>query len=379
MRFNKISRKLTAAILTGAMTVSMLGMTAFAAPVPDGGNSTFTLTKEITKPGNVYIPSATFKFTISAGTEQTGLKDSAGAPLSSPANGLSFEEVADGKDAVVETSFTSGPSDSDISNAEENTVTVGEIQLHVNAAAFANLEAGVYRYKIKESPSNCEGMDDDIDIRYVDVYHDKDDNNTILFVTTDKDGKEVKDDGVITNKYGIGTEPSDKLYKLVVSKTVYGNQGELKKAFNFEIQVTDSDHKANQYYVEYGDGNTTKITSDENGKITIPLMNGQTATVYGLSINDSYAVAETTQGEGYTTYVYTDTKVDDRASLDVAHKGNTATGTPNGADKEVNVYNDKNVSTPTGVAMTVAPYILMVALAGVFAFMFLRRRNRAEY
>lgn len=37
--------------------------------------------------------------------------------------------------------------------------------------------------------------------------------------------------------------------------------------------------------------------------------------------------------------------------------------------------NLKNAVTPTGIAMTVAPYILMVAVAGIFAILFLRRRH----
>ena len=42
------------------------------------------------------------------------------------------------------------------------------------------------------------------------------------------------------------------------------------------------------------------------------------------------------------------------------------------------VTNTKNASTPGGVIMTIAPYALMVVLAGAFAVVFLSRRNRAE-
>lgn len=47
-------------------------------------------------------------------------------------------------------------------------------------------------------------------------------------------------------------------------------------------------------------------------------------------------------------------------------------------DNSVEFTNTKDASTPTGVIMTIAPYALMVVLAGAFAVVFLTRRNRAE-
>ena len=47
-------------------------------------------------------------------------------------------------------------------------------------------------------------------------------------------------------------------------------------------------------------------------------------------------------------------------------------------DKTQTVTNNKAIATPTGVIMTIAPYALMVVLAGAFAVVFLTRRNRAE-
>lgn len=48
------------------------------------------------------------------------------------------------------------------------------------------------------------------------------------------------------------------------------------------------------------------------------------------------------------------------------------------AAKTVAYTNERNASTPGGVIMTIAPYALMVVLAGAFAVVFLTRRNRAE-
>ncbi|HJC88165.1 MAG TPA: QVPTGV class sortase B protein-sorting domain-containing protein, partial [Candidatus Eisenbergiella intestinigallinarum] len=70
-------------------------------------------------------------------------------------------------------------------------------------------------------------------------------------------------------------------------------------------------------------------------------------------------------GEGYVT------KIDNEKVED----GNyTSTGNLN-ADKTIVYENIRNASTPTGVVLNIAPYIAMVALAGVLAFVFLRRRH----
>ena len=44
-------------------------------------------------------------------------------------------------------------------------------------------------------------------------------------------------------------------------------------------------------------------------------------------------------------------------------------------DLKITYINTRNASTPTGVILNIAPYILMVALAGVLAFFFLRKRH----
>ena len=48
------------------------------------------------------------------------------------------------------------------------------------------------------------------------------------------------------------------------------------------------------------------------------------------------------------------------------------------ADQTVAYTNTKDATIPGGVIMTIAPYALMLVLAGAFAVVFLSRRNRAE-
>lgn len=90
--------------------------------------------------------------------------------------------------------------------------------------------------------------------------------------------------------------------------------------------------------------------------------------------------------DGYTTSYYDGISTENEETTDVCigtvNAGGTASSvkveTPengNTADRDVLVDNNKAVTTPTGIAMTFAPYALMVAFAGVFAVMFLRKKR----
>lgn len=104
------------------------------------------------------------------------------------------------------------------------------------------------------------------------------------------------------------------------------------------------------------------MTSGTPAKIS--LKGGESIEIYNLSTGDTYTVDEDDKyvtSEGY--------EVKGEVTND------TAIGT---ADAEVTIKNIKYASTPGGVIMTIAPYALMVVLAGAFAVVFLSRRNRAE-
>ena len=90
-------------------------------------------------------------------------------------------------------------------------------------------------------------------------------------------------------------------------------------------------------------------------------------TIYGVSETDTVTASETATNadkNGYQDLGYTMTS-------------NIVTNETTG-DKTQTVTNDKAIETPGGVIMTIAPYALMVVLAGAFAVVFLSRRNRAE-
>ena len=120
------------------------------------------------------------------------------------------------------------------------------------------------------------------------------------------------------------------------------------------------------YKTNYGDSNT--LTSGK--RKLIDLAHGDHLYIYGVTAGDSFTITETNANQnGYTT-TYTVGKQGAKTEYNEKITGSGA--------KHVTVYNKAQDTPSTGVIMTIAPYALMVVLAGAFAVVFLTRRNRAE-
>ena len=103
------------------------------------------------------------------------------------------------------------------------------------------------------------------------------------------------------------------------------------------------------------------IIDEEAASFT--LMDGETLHIYGLSENDTYTVTEADySAEGYTTTV----------------KDENANGKLTKDETMVEFINDKNVGPATGVAMTFAPYVLLVAAAGGLGAVVLGKKKRED-
>lgn len=106
----------------------------------------------------------------------------------------------------------------------------------------------------------------------------------------------------------------------------------------------------------------------------VTLKHRQTFTIYGLSAGDKVEIVEDKANtEGYTTTYATAGK--DQLYGDAVNYTSKVEVT---GSAYVKVINEKDIATPGGVIMTIAPYALMLVVAGAFAVVFLTRRNRAE-
>lgn len=384
MKMKKLARVFTSAVLTGAMVLTMGGMTAFAMnpgeepnePVvspttPERpGNFVTEITKIIRKRENVYAPKATFKFTASGGVEISG------ANLGDAA----IPSITISNDGIL----TSVPTEETLTKPSYE---VGKLAITVNGDYPA---PGKYRYTITEEGAqdgNAEGIKYDVTPRNFDVIVASVNDGTkeapnyvnkvvaATFVTEDGNSK---DWGKIWNGYGFepgseNPEPNTDVNDLTITKVVAGNQGNKSEDFTFSIKVTDEDNNSEQYYVMYNESNATKrenftLKSGETDK-TVTLKHGESVTITGLSNSDKYEVTEMlNSAEGYTTTVQIN-------SGDVVTALGTTERTMGATNTTVTVTNTKDVTTPTGIVLSFAPYILLVALAGVFGVLFLRRKK----
>ena len=339
----RMNKRMATAALAGAMVLSMNGMSAFAA-VTD-----FNLTKEVTTDGNTHAPNTAFSFTIEEGGASTfeGAVVSAGVAgglILDTANDFSFAPEADTSASYTKT---------------------GKIK--VDATKFT--EPGVYHYLVTETKGTYNGVTYDVTPRHVYVYVvNGTDGYEVEAVKVVKDGEKDKaDDLKIVNIYGDGT-PDDDIHDFIIKKTVTGNQGNKNKEFSFTVTIDgdDTDKAGKEKYKavktpKTGDPEIMHITDEEAATFT--LMDGETLHIYGLSEKDEYTVTEADYStEGYTTSV----------------KANNAKGKLEADGVEVEFINDKNVGPATGVAMTFAPYVLLVAAAGGLGAVGLGKKKRED-
>ena len=357
--------------MTGVMVMSM-GMTAFAVEPAEPDQGTASITKVLNKPKNVLTPNTSFTFAIEYEKELTGVTDVGNDVYSA----VAFEG---GKDTIA-------PNDEELENTETSLIYEEELPLSVELSDYT--KPGIYRYKVTETTpaDKYEGIDYDENELYFDVaigYEDGESALSVLyakFVTIDDEGKTVKGNGTFTNNYGTG-EKDGSLGKLVVTKKVSGNQVEAGKEYSFTVTITDRE-AGEEFYVIYGEDEAKAIT--EGGTVTVPLKADESLTVYGLSESDKYTVVEHDYSkEGYTTsFVISDSGNNNiETSTADTHDYDTGEHVLNKGkdgkllDATAEFTNTKNVTAPTGIAMTFAPYALMVVFAGVFAVMFLRKKR----
>lgn len=321
----KTIRRLGALAMVLAMAVSVFAVNASAVETVNKKQDV-TITKNISADDNVRVPGATYTFTIAAGTADSTRNIYAGEmdAISKAANDIVFTE---GGAKTGDTTFT------------------------ITAEKFT--KPGIYRYTVTETASPLpDGMtlaSPKTMLVYVEQVNGV---NSIAAVIVDGADENSKTDFSFTNTYATNN--------MTVKKVITGNQANLSGEWEFEITVSG---QAGEKFA------TSKDVVLESGVPTkVKLGHNQTITIYGLSESDTYTVKEVKANtDGYVTTI----------NGEATDNGETS-GNAKAADVSIEYKNKKDIATPGGVIMTIAPYALMVVLAGAFAVVFLTRRNRAE-
>lgn len=372
MKRTNLAKKLTAMVMTGAMVMSM-GMTAFADNISISGSSEATsFTKYLVMDEDANVPNATFTYSIASGT---AVPSADGKPAVMA--GVSANEIS-----ISSTTFEPGDTTFDTGDdfiTLENGKKYAKETATIDFSGVTFDEPGIYRYEITEENTTVPGVTKDSSTIYLDVYVQSDNagvlriDGYILHKTievADNDGNFTALDEKTT-----GFENTYATADLQLGKTVTGNQGNRSKYFEFTVSISGA--AAGTVYTVNGENasnskNPTTLTVGANGTVqeTFYLHDGESISVLGMTADTTCQITEVLEAtEGYTT-------TNDKNTVDSDNDGKTtdefAIG-ENGAT--VQFTNHKDVTTPTGIAMTFAPYALMVAFAGVFAVMFLRKKR----
>ena len=304
--------------------------------------------------------------------------------------------------------------------------------LDLTTATFPH--AGVYKYSVKETRGNIEGMTYDYTTTYYfQVAVDKGGNKTV--VVTDKDGKKLdaseptkdkdendegKSDALIQNTYtktaDDTTTPSGTSVSFYVVKETTGKYGDVAKEFPFTITITypASGDTTNVKYWKYDkDATGTKAaeidaskvaTADGKVTVSVDLASADEFYVTGAPIGTTYTVGETLGGDEaskkYTpSYKVSEGAVESTtnvlakdtanqgaskttANVLVKEKAESATANKNAVEWTNENTKDAGDEDPgtTGILVSNLPYIALalVAIGGLVAYVVVRRKADDE-
>lgn len=341
--------------------VSMMGMSVCAAGGVTGGTEASPITsvpvnKTVSAAENTYAPNTTFNFTVSTGDTNPSNWD--GKEVKQGIlGGLKVKQGATfAPDTTVDTNETYTP------------VAANEASLKTDASKFT--EPGIYHYTVSEVKGEYEGITYDTTVYDVYVYVsaklDANKNATsdmyVSGVVSAKsvDGEIAKSDLEFNNVY-------NGAHKVTVTKKVQGGFATAGDTFKFNVTVNGATGEV--YKVAYTTKSVQTTTHVASGDtIEVELGKDDTVIIYGLSATDSYTITEQgiTNGKTATGYTVAD---------NCGESDGIVSGKGGNEDANYIITNTKEAVAPTGIAMTVVPYILMVAVAGIFAVLFLRRRH----
>lgn len=379
MNLRKNLGRVASTIVATALLASVATVPAFAAGEPQftgstqaDGNYVVNMTKELHMDVNLYQPTETFEFEVN---EYVHGPDEVHEVI----EGI---PVSDGKDdgvTVANAAFTTGTTKQ----------TTANVQITVNKAAFS--EAGIYKYTLSEKTGTNTNIDYDDSTKYLYVYV----KNNVAMTDVEIYGVVVKDyttddEGAVTvgdkdskfeNTYGKVNE-ENVLHNVTLTKTLSGDAANLEQEFPFTITITNTTNDSQVFKIWNDDDGNGVEDSDEVSTITAnatgatyQLGNGETVKIFGLRDGDTYTIQEgnmSSANNGKTNDGYT-VKINDEATNNGQHQDTLAK--EDAEEISVTYDNNRTSVSPTGIAMNVAPYALLVVVAVAGCFVFLRKRN----
>ena len=374
MKRNTLAKKLTAGLLTGVMVLSMGGMSALADQTVKGGNVDDALKKYLVMDEDANVPNATFTYSIVQGDpiSATGSAPEIKAGVGTPT--VQFSQFS-----PLTPTYTEVQVGDSIELEENQKYAIVKSDIDFSSVEFT--EPGIYRYEITEDDSSVPGITEATNIIYLDVYVVSDNEGNLSvdnYILHKTDAVGIAND---KNEYGFASDEKTTGFinkyataDFTLKKKVEGNQGNRNKYFEFQVNISGA-AEGTVYSVDNSNASSSDndyddlvVNSDGTVSKTYYLKDGESISIQGLTADTLCQVTENLNAsEGYTTENDHDDSDGNGLTSDTVQVGE------NGLT--ITFTNSREVITPTGIAMTFAPYAVMVAFAGVFAVVFLRKKR----
>ena len=398
------------AILLAAMLVLTMAGSALAADMGASGtisttDSSVTLKKaiEVTNYSDygAYAPTITYTYTLSNGTAEGTVTGEVVDSTTDPKETMTVNYkagltsyLASSSNAVQTAVFTN----TDTPETSGTTVSK-DLTWTFDASKFPS--AGVYRFVVAETstsvaPANI-GIERDTTYdtsKYLDVYVKNEDTGKAIYgyALVDDENSTVDSTKDKSQGWNAGTDLEKyKTYNLTITKKITGSGADMTAKFPFTVTLTGEMGYAN-ITTAGSDGESvssfaTATGNTQSATVTGNLGDGKTIVIKGLPTTVSFSVAESNP----TPDTYTISSVN---VTGVTATGTTGTLAGNAADTSVlastaiantgtsaisvEVTNNLDLISPTGVVLRFAPYIIMAGIAVALLELASRRRKDAQ-
>lgn len=364
-----------------AMVITLTLTLVFApsdASAVQGGSTTFDCFLLVDE--NEAIPAMTFTYSITSGVADSTANPPVSAGIGTPTIGT----AAFASGATTSATAPTGVTSVDGKEYAQETVTVD----------FSNVtftEVGIYRYVITATP-NTSGVSTDgitsykinhdiqhgtgtANMRYMDVYvtnGDSDSELNIAYVLLNSVNDDTKSIGIVNSIFS---------HNFTFGKEVTGNQASKNQYFTFTLTL-GSLGASEKYAVDLTNADTSKgnewtnpvyVESNSTGNVTAEfhLKHNQYISVQGLPDNFTYTLSENADGYNSTATIGDDYP-------DPVTSGTDGDNTAIGVTKSIKTgfINSRTGIIPTGLLLTVTPFIVGLFLFGaLFVYMMARKRK----
>ena len=258
-----------------------------------------------------------------------------------------------------------------------------DVKMTFPAGTFT--EPGIYRFTVTpdQNDTSYAGVDVDTTARYIDVYvaYPVVDGNVnqnapvvitaVQLLETNSTVSNGEEDEIAYSNKLDAFENAFSTYDVTVKKEVAGQMGDKGQEFDFDIDVTDPNASLDVL-------SSIKVTETDVAEHDVAFGNGESGTTKGVAhIDASLKHNETVLIKGVptgTTVKVAETNADGYV---VTYSENASEGTAviTADNTEIKVTNTRDAVSPTGIAMDIAPYALLVVVAAAGCFVFLRKRR----